>query len=72
MKYILKHSWEIRRLKHGEWGGDKHIRFIQPQVVYWNDALVHEQLIKPGEIVVKKLKGYVCIRTMKDLKDYRT
>ena len=33
--------------------------------------MVHEQLIKPGEIVVKKLKGYVLHKTMKDLEDYR-
>jgi glycosyltransferase involved in cell wall biosynthesis len=61
-----------KELKHGEWGGDKHIRLFNRKIVFWNDALVHEQLIKPREIVVKKLKGFVLHKTMKDLEDYRT
>jgi glycosyltransferase involved in cell wall biosynthesis len=57
-------------LKYGEWGGDKHIRLYNRQIAEWDDAPVHEQLILPPEIIVKKIKGYVLHRTMKDIKDY--
>ncbi|HKB45504.1 MAG TPA: glycosyltransferase family 2 protein [Chitinophagaceae bacterium] len=61
-----------KQMKYGEWGGDKHIRLFNRNTVHWNDVPVHEQLIMPGGVVVKKLKGYVLHQTMKDVEDYRT
>ena len=58
-------------MKYGEWGGDKHIRLFNRNTAHWNDAPVHEQLIMPEGIIVKKLKGYVLHQTMKDVEDYR-
>jgi len=61
-----------KEMKYGEWGGDKHIRLFNRKIVYWNDAPVHEQLIMPKGIIIKKLKGNVLHQTMKDIEDYRT
>ena len=57
-------------LKYGEWGNDKHIRLFNRKMVNWDMELVHERLIIPAEVTVKKLSGYVLHRTMKDIKDY--
>jgi len=59
-------------LKHGEWGRDDHIRFFNRTTVRWNDATVHEELLIPAGTTIKKLKGYVLHRTMRDMKDYAT
>jgi glycosyltransferase involved in cell wall biosynthesis len=65
-KNFLGNTW----LKHGEWGGDHHIRFFNRQQVYWNDAPVHENLVLPTDVVVKKMPGFVLHRTMRDIADY--
>jgi glycosyltransferase involved in cell wall biosynthesis len=65
-KNFLGNKW----IKHGEWGNDKHIRLFNKETVHWNDAPVHEQLIKADGIVVKKLKGYVLHKTIKNREEY--
>ena len=59
-----------RHLAYGEWGHDTHIRLFNRHKVKWDDAPVHEKLIFSKGTQVKKLKGYVLHRTMKDLRDY--
>jgi glycosyltransferase involved in cell wall biosynthesis len=57
-------------LKYGEWGNDKHIRLFNRKSVSWDDASVHEELLIPSGMSIKKLKGYVLHQTMADLNDY--
>ncbi len=57
-------------LKFGEWGGDHHIRLFNRKAVNWDDAPVHEQLIIPPRMVIKKLKGFILHQTRRDMKDY--
>jgi glycosyltransferase involved in cell wall biosynthesis len=57
-------------IKYGEWGGDHHIRLFNKKIVAWNDAPVHEELVFPTDVEVKKIKGYVLHKTMEDMKDY--
>ena len=57
-------------LKYGEWGRDYHIRFFNRTAIRWNDAPVHEELVMPEGTSIKKLKGCVLHRTMRDMKDY--
>ena len=59
-----------RHLAFGEWGWDDHIRLFHRKQVKWDDAPVHEKLILPASVIIKKLKGHVLHRTMKDLSDY--
>ena len=57
-------------LKYGEWGRDRHIRLFNHNDVTWNDAGVHEQLIIPGNMQIKKLKGYVLHHTADSFNDF--
>lgn len=57
-------------LKHGEWGNDWHIRLFNRNVVHWNTEPVHEILVLPGNVNVKKLKGAILHQTMKDIHEY--
>ena len=57
-------------VKWGEWGFDGHIRLFNRNTVSWNDAPVHEELLLPENAVIKKLKGHVLHRTMKDTVEY--
>jgi hypothetical protein len=59
-----------KHLRWGEWGGDKHIRLFNRQVVSWNDAIIHESLQIPSSVKVEALKGYVLHRTMTDTVEY--
>lgn len=57
-------------LKYGEWGNDRHIRLFNRKTVHWNTEPVHETLILPGNVNVKKLKGAILHQTMKDIQEY--
>jgi glycosyltransferase involved in cell wall biosynthesis len=59
-----------KHLRWGEWGGDKHIRLFNRQVVNWDEAIIHERLIIPPSANVKLLCGSVLHRTMKDTVEY--
>ncbi|MES1197989.1 MAG: glycosyltransferase family 2 protein [Chitinophagaceae bacterium] len=59
-----------KEIKHGEWGGDKHIRLFNRKVVNWDDAQVHERLIIPKEVSIKKIKGFVLHKTVRDINEY--
>jgi glycosyltransferase involved in cell wall biosynthesis len=59
-----------QHIRYGEWGRDQHIRFFNRKNVKWDEAHVHEQLIFPPGVIIKKLKGNILHRTMKDLRDY--
>lgn len=59
-----------KHLRWGEWGEDKHIRLFNRQVVNWDDAFVHERLVIPPGMKVKKLKGHVLHRTMNSTVEY--
>jgi len=59
-----------KHLRWGEWGGDKHIRLFNRQIVNWNDAAVHEALVIPSSVIVKEIAGSILHRTMKDTAEY--
>lgn len=57
-------------LRFGEWGGDKHIRLFNRRKVNWNEAIVHEGLIFPPDIKIKKIKGFVLHYTAKNNEEF--
>ena len=61
-----------KHLKWGEWGGDHHVRLFNRNQVNWNDARVHEELVLPPDVKIKKLKGSILHHTMRDVADYST
>jgi glycosyltransferase involved in cell wall biosynthesis len=48
-----------KRIKHGRWGRDHHIRLFNRKMVKWSEPKVHEKLILPKNIRVEKLAGYL-------------
>ena len=59
-----------KHLRWGEWGNDKHIRLFNRNIINWNEAAVHEELIIPPSVLIKKLPGAVLHRTMNDTAEY--
>ena|ERR1051326_1476208 len=59
-----------KELRFGEWGGDKHVRVFNRNIVNWNDAIVHEGLLLPPGIKVKKLQGAILHRTAKNTAEF--
>ena len=46
-------------IRHGSWGRDHHLRLFNRTVVKWSEPEVHETLILPADIQVKKLTGNI-------------
>lgn len=65
-KNFLGNKW----IKYGEWGHDVHIRLFNRKIARWNDEPVHEALITPPGITIKKIKGFVLHYTVKDEGEY--
>jgi glycosyltransferase involved in cell wall biosynthesis len=57
-------------LRFGEWGGDKHVRLFNRKKTNWNEAVVHEGLIFPPNVKIKKLKGFVLHYTVKNKEEF--
>ena len=66
-KNFLGDKW----LRFGEWGNDRHKRLFHRATVHWNDALVHEELVIPGDARVKLLEGYVLHKTVNTVVEYK-
>ena len=58
------------QLKYGEYLRDHHIRLFNKKQVQWDTALVHEKLIMPSRVSIKKLDGHVLHYTMKSFESY--
>lgn len=70
-KIPFRNFIENQMLKYGDWGRDYHIRLFSRKTVKWNEADVHEELILPGDIVIKEFKGYIHHHTWRNMEDYK-
>jgi glycosyltransferase involved in cell wall biosynthesis len=59
-----------KRLKHGEWGNDKHIRVYNRNKVKWDEEAVHEKLVLPADVNKRFADGYILHYTAKNIADY--
>jgi glycosyltransferase involved in cell wall biosynthesis len=57
-------------VRFGEWGGDKHIRVFNRKKANWNEARVHEGLMLPAGVQVKKLNGFVLHYTVRNVGEF--
>lgn len=53
----FKNFLGTKYLRWGEWGFDSHIRLFHRGRAGWNDAAVHEELLLPENVSIKKTKG---------------
>ncbi|HZY37700.1 MAG TPA: glycosyltransferase family 2 protein [Mucilaginibacter sp.] len=54
----------------GSWGRDHHVRLFNRRSARWSETIVHETLVMPEQVSVKKLKGYVHHYSVKNLAEY--
>jgi glycosyltransferase involved in cell wall biosynthesis len=57
-------------IRFGEWGFDWHIRLFNRKKVHWNNVAVHENLVLPANVNIKKLKGNILHYTVHNRKEY--
>ena len=48
-----------KRIRHGRWGRDHHVRLFNRKQIKWSEPKVHEKLILPKTIRIEKLAGYL-------------
>ena len=46
-------------IRFGHWGRDHHIRLFNRKQVRWSEPTVHEKLLLPQAVEIKKLNGYI-------------
>ncbi|WP_428330854.1 glycosyltransferase family 2 protein [Mucilaginibacter sp.] len=59
-------------IKWGSWGRDHHIRLFNRSKVKWSEAVVHETLMIPAYIQVKKLEGCIHHYSAKDADQFNS
>ena len=57
-------------IKHGSWGRDHHIRLFNREQIRWSETLVHETLLMPENIHIKKIGGSLHHYSVKDFDEY--
>lgn len=60
-----------KQLNYGDWGNDTHVRLFNRKTVHWDEAEVHENLVLPVDVLIKKLNGSVLHRTWRDAEEYK-
>ena len=58
-----------KQIRFGQWGRDHHLRLFNRRVVKWSSSRVHETLILPKGIVIKKINGHLHHYSVKDLRE---
>jgi glycosyltransferase involved in cell wall biosynthesis len=62
----LKNHLGNKHIKWGVWGNDDRIRLYNKNMVHWNEDIVHEKLVMPRNIVLKKLHSTIHHYTAKN------
>jgi glycosyltransferase involved in cell wall biosynthesis len=59
-------------INFGSWGRDHHIRLFNRETVKWSETLVHETLLLPENVQVKKIGGRLHHYSVKDVEEYES
>lgn len=59
-------------VRYGSWGRDHHIRLFNRNLVKWSQTMVHETLILPENIQIKKISGRLHHYSVKDINEYES
>jgi glycosyltransferase involved in cell wall biosynthesis len=57
-------------IRFGSWGRDHHVRLFNRNVVKWSETLVHEKLLLPANVGIKKIAGHIHHYSAKDIFEY--
>lgn len=58
-------------IRFGTWGRDHHIRLFNRHKVKWTELPVHETLVFPAGVTIKKLPGHIRHYSVQDLEECR-
>lgn len=70
-KFPFRNFLGNKAIKHGDWGIDHHIRLFNRNTVRWNEAAVHEQLILPGNVIIRDINNFILHHTWRNMADYQ-
>jgi glycosyltransferase involved in cell wall biosynthesis len=59
-----------KRIRFGSWGRDHHIRLFNRNLVKWSEVMVHETLVLPENIRVKRINGCLHHYSVTDMYEY--
>lgn len=59
-----------KAIRFGSWGRDHHIRLFNRNSIRWSETTVHETLVMPHNIAIKKLAGHIHHYSVKDAAEY--
>jgi glycosyltransferase involved in cell wall biosynthesis len=59
----------VKEIRHGNWGNDHRIRLFNRNFVKWSSQKVHETLLVPADIKIKRLKGNIHHYTVNNLEE---
>jgi glycosyltransferase involved in cell wall biosynthesis len=59
-----------KQIRFGSWGRDHHIRLFNRGLVKWSESPVHETLMLPKTVSIKKIKGHLHHYSVKDGKEF--
>jgi glycosyltransferase involved in cell wall biosynthesis len=66
----FKSYFGTKTVNFGSWGRDHHVRLFNRNLVRWSEPAVHETLLMPYGVMVKKLKGYIHHHSVKNAGEY--
>lgn len=58
-------------IRFGSWGRDHHIRLFNRRLVRWSETMVHEKLLLPENVIIKKIEGNIIHHSVNDIAEYR-
>jgi len=61
-----------RPVRFGSWGRDHHVRLFNRTRVRWSESMVHETLVLPHSITIKKIAGRIHHYSVKDAAEYES
>jgi len=67
----FKNFFANKHIRFGEWGRDYHVRLFNRKQIKWDEEPVHENLVLPEGTDIKRVKGFILHRTMRDVIDFR-
>jgi len=59
-------------VRFGSWGRDHHIRLFNRNLVHWLETNVHETLVMPQNIQIKRIAGYLHHYSVKNADEFNT
>lgn len=59
-----------KRIRFGSWGRDHHVRLFNRTKVQWSASPVHETLLSPQNVTIKRLDGHLHHYSVKDAAEF--